>query len=503
MDNVPSVDTVFRALLEHLGDGVCIFTGESRLFVNQEFVNQMDLDSIEAATSATARFIYYHPDDRPKWLAMSDRWDEISPYRYFTPDGIDGRKVLEATFSKVVFDGAPAWAAVVRDVTEAAENARASEAREQLYRKLFESAPVGIALTGPGREVIAANPALVAMLGKPMEEIVGEPLRAFERLPYGRRNEGHREQLESGSVDIVRTTREFVRADGSILPADVTTSALRDDEGRFSFAIRVVHDNTKAQQLGIAEARFHRLFEDVPVGIAIVDRDHLIIEANEVLCRMFGRTTSEIVGNRLSAFLRDRTGRGMHEFEHLITGEIDSFSMDREFVHSDGKSVWTETITSAVRDERGRFQYAVRVINDITERIAAEKARGEFIAMTSHELRTPLTAIHAAVALLADGINDSSPATGHSLATVAEQNSSRMTTSRGRSAGHAAIVPWHVYFGSGPVRCAAGRTRGRGSSGFGCRYETDHREIGSRRRGAGRRPGTGFADSDEPSNHRR
>lgn len=125
---------------------------------------------------------------------------------------------------------------------------------------------------------------------------------------------------------------------------------------------------------------FRRLFEDAPVGIMIVGKDGTVTEANSTVCKMLGLPLSALAGSRISE-RQPELGKSPvdDEFASLVAGAQDFFTKDREWTRPDGLRVWFETITSAVKDDRGSFLFALRVLNDVTKQRLAQSKMAEQI----------------------------------------------------------------------------------------------------------------------------
>ena len=63
----------------------------------------------------------------------------------------------------------------------------------------------------------------------------------------------------------------------------------------------------------------------------------------------------------------------MRLFGDALSGRIDTYRIDKRYVHKDGFEVWTSVSSSVVRDADGRPLYFVTQIEDITERRRAER----------------------------------------------------------------------------------------------------------------------------------
>jgi len=55
-----------------------------------------------------------------------------------------------------------------------------------------------------------------------------------------------------------------------------------------------------------------------------------------------------------------------------IDGDVDNFRLEKRYLRKDGKVRWADVRSAPIRDADGRFQVAVTVISDITERKRAE-----------------------------------------------------------------------------------------------------------------------------------
>jgi len=118
-------------------------------------------------------------------------------------------------------------------------------------------------------------------------------------------------------------------------------------------------------------------FDSTAVGMAFITLGREIIRVNNAICAMLGRTEEELRALGLTAFTHPED-RGVHEElqRQLLSGEIDRYQLDKRYLHSDGRTVWTTLHVGLVRDRSGQPAYIISQIHDITERVeATERAR--------------------------------------------------------------------------------------------------------------------------------
>lgn len=310
-------------------------------------------------------------------------------------------------------------------------NGEALQASERHYQRLFESAPIAIAILDASDSIVEVNAAFAAMVGRSREDLDGRELGAVLALDQESRHAGWRADMDAGSQ--YRTTSEMVRPDGSRVATRQTTSVVRDTGGRFLYTVCMVEDVTQQTrvdgELRRREEILSTLVDTAPVGIALVRPDDTAERVNPAMERMFGVPASVLDRKPLHAFIDPSESlRGQGVRERFLTGALDFDVRERAFVRPDGVKLRGLVSNSAVRDESGALTHFARVIYDITERRRTERSKDEFLAMASHELRTPVTAIHAALALIGTGGLGTLPPKINAMVSIAAANSERLVT---------------------------------------------------------------------------
>jgi PAS domain S-box-containing protein len=149
-----------------------------------------------------------------------------------------------------------------------------------------------------------------------------------------------------------------------------------------------VHDPSEAA-LRESEERFRQIFDQLPIGAALVSPDYRFLRVNEAMCHIMGYTAEELVSLRFSDITHpDHLAADLEQVRRLARGEIDQYVTDKRYVRKDGRIVWGHLSLRAVRDAEGHVRYCVPLVEDITL-----QKRVERLIHTQRDLAMALTGI--------------------------------------------------------------------------------------------------------------
>src|SRR5215210_3528595 len=160
--------------------------------------------------------------------------------------------------------------------------------------------------------------------------------------------------------------------EGSLLSLLVATmrSARRQSEERTTQSRRDQED------LRQSEERFRATFEQAAVGIAHVGYGGEWLRVNQKLCDIVGYTREELLERTFQDITHpDDLQDNLDLFVHLMTGETSTFSMEKRYFRKDGSIVWINLTVSAACDDKGKPEYSISVIEDITQSKRIEDAQ--------------------------------------------------------------------------------------------------------------------------------
>lgn len=135
------------------------------------------------------------------------------------------------------------------DITEQRKVELALGETEERLRRVFESAPIGIALVSEDRRFLAMNPALCRLLGYTEKELLG---KTFLEVTHPDDLKPSLELERAGRAragDSLTLEKRYLRKTGETIWVRLTVRAIQDTDGRFLHWLTMVQDITEQKLL--------------------------------------------------------------------------------------------------------------------------------------------------------------------------------------------------------------------------------------------------------------
>ncbi|HPD57221.1 MAG TPA: PAS domain S-box protein [Smithellaceae bacterium] len=264
---------------------------------------------------------------------------------------------------------------IVRDITErklAEEKLRESE---ENYRNLFNNAKEGILIAQDDR-ISFANPALVKILGYPIDVIRSKPFTSFIHPEDSKKVlERHQRRLRGEEVETDYSFR-IISGDGTKKWVQIKSQIISwyGIPSSLSFIEDITAQKKAQKELAVSEEKYRSILENMQEGYYEVDLDGNTTFANDAMCRIQGFSREEIIGMNNRQYTDPETAKRVYqEFNEVYNTEKPGKTSEHEIIRKDGSKIWIEASIALRKDRSGNKIGFKGIVRDITERKKAEE----------------------------------------------------------------------------------------------------------------------------------
>lgn len=312
---------------------------------------------------------------------------------------------------------------------------------EELWRLTLQHSPIGMAVVSHDGHLLVVNRALCDMLGHESDELRAKRFHEITHPDDLEPGVTMFAQALAGETDSFRLRKRYLRADGSVIWADLSAAVVRREDGSppqfVAQLFDVTEEHTTEERLAAAHRELERerrtleaIFDTVDVGLLLIGRDGTYQRMN--------RRHAETMSLPYPDGHHGQAGQPGHVFAAdgrtpLPTEELPSSRAMRgeEF---DDLRIWSgadpahraafSVSARRVRDQTGEVRGAALAYKEITDLMRAMQIKEDFVASVSHELRTPLASVLGHLEMLAE--RDDLPAGVQRQLLVIERNALRL-----------------------------------------------------------------------------
>ena len=136
--------------------------------------------------------------------------------------------------------------------------------------------------------------------------------------------------------------------------------------------MRSIANRTAA--LEASERNFRQIFEEAPIGMAVVGLDERFAQANSALCHMLDYSEDELKGCCPLELTHPDDVEASRDFAKQMLAGNARGAVEKRYIRRDGDTVWATRTGRVIRDENGNPRHFLAMIEDISERKRAEEA---------------------------------------------------------------------------------------------------------------------------------
>lgn len=240
----------FGVIFEHFVDAICVVRNGVNIFVNKSFMEMFGYEEEEEliGRDVVELIAPEFRDTTIKYKRKRDKGEDVPSV--YESKGLtkDGKEIdVEVRMSTYEQDEESYIIIIVRDITEEKIREEALRESEELFRKLFENAAVGVGLISIEGYPLKINAAVTDMLGYTEDEM---KRMKFTEYTYKEDREKDRilfKQLIDGKYSYYLNEKRYLHKGGHIIWSRTAVSMIRGSNGKPQYIIVIVQDITKSK----------------------------------------------------------------------------------------------------------------------------------------------------------------------------------------------------------------------------------------------------------------
>jgi PAS domain S-box-containing protein len=235
---------------------------------------------------------------------------------------------------------------------------------------VFENISDAVIVVDEQNRIVDLNCAAQDLAHHTASKVVGQPFnQVFASWPelvacY--------DQTRGASAEIVRSEgtqlRYFNLSISSVNQLDPLATGER---------LVLLNDMTKHKQaeslLRESEERFRRIFEEAPIGMALVDRDDRLLQVNKAFCKMLGYEDQELMGFKLTDLVHpDDLEKDGSLVSQVLQDDMSSSKIEKRYLKRNREILWADVTVTLLQNNEGQNSYRLMMFENVIERKRAK-----------------------------------------------------------------------------------------------------------------------------------
>jgi len=380
---------------------------KDELFWSDELFTILGLSQEQFNVTSESLHNLIHPEDRTDFYEHFNTVLETGiplkhEHRIILPNGemryhrVQGEVIRETSGLPIVMFG------TVLDITEQ----KLADRTSLLYEHIVNASTDAMAIVDTNYQYLAVNQHYLEAFKIDRNDVIGRHMQLIIGADNFTRFAKH--NIDKALTGVSSNMQGWTYQPGfGKRYLDIYDTPLRDAKGKVFGVVINAHDITERKlaedELQRSEELLRRYYEAGSVGMALSSPDKGFFQFNDSFCDIVGYPRNAISNISWQEITHpEDQGSDAVEYARVMSGEIDSYTLDNRVIRGDGGLVYLTTAVNCARKQDGSIDYLVTFVQDITERKLAEQALRKSEDLITKALQTTTDSV--SITRLRDGM---------------------------------------------------------------------------------------------------